>query len=93
MVREYSEMVPLPEAVQMTFSGQYPCALCKAIAEKKRSEDAKTTVLVKHGKKMLSVGLVVEDRRTTVSLESFEVPEQFLSTRSESPPTPPPRLS
>ena len=54
MIREYSEMVPLAEAVQMTLSGQYPCALCKAIAEKKQSGDTKTAALVKHEKKMLS---------------------------------------
>ena len=36
MVREYSEVVPLQQAVKMTLSGEYPCPLCKAIAEKKQ---------------------------------------------------------
>jgi hypothetical protein len=35
MIREYSEMVPLTQAVQMTFSGRYPCAICKAIAQER----------------------------------------------------------
>ena len=93
MIREYSEMVPLAEAVQMTLSGQYPCALCKAIAEKKQSGDTKTAALVKHEKKMLSHPLVAAGGRTTVSPQFFEVAEQFLNTRSEPPPTPPPRLA
>jgi hypothetical protein len=91
MVREYSEMVPLTRAVQMTFSGQYPCALCKAIADRKRSEYTKTSVLFQHEKKILSAVVMMENQRTTVTSQVFDVPEQFLSTRSESPPTPPPR--
>jgi hypothetical protein len=93
MVREYSEMVPLEKAVQMTVSGEYPCALCKVIAEKKHSEDNKAVTFFKHEKKILSGALFVTDRRTTAVPQYFEVAEQFLKTRSESPPTPPPRLA
>jgi hypothetical protein len=53
MIREYSEMVPLAQAVQMTFSGQYPCPICKAIAEKKSSEQQKSLALDKYEKKFV----------------------------------------
>ena len=41
MIRDYSQMVPLAQAMKMTFSGDYPCAICKALAEKKNSDQQK----------------------------------------------------
>ena len=93
MIREYSEMVPLAKAVEMTFSGQYPCALCKAIAEKKQSEDNKAAGLLKHEKKIVSLALLFQARGAAVTPQTFEVTRQFLASRSEPPPTPPPRLA
>jgi hypothetical protein len=93
MIREYSEMVPLTQAVQMTFSGQYPCAICKTIAEKKESENTKVAVLFQHEKKIVSSGFSIAPRATTVSPQSFVIRNSFFQTRSEAPPTPPPRLA
>jgi hypothetical protein len=93
MIREYSEMVPLSQAVQMTFSGQYPCALCKAIAEKKQEENTKFAATFKHEKKIISSGLSIAARSTTVSSQSFVIRDQVFQTRSEAPPTPPPRFA
>jgi hypothetical protein len=92
MIREYSAMVPFTQAVQMTFSGQYPCALCKAIAEKKQSENTKIAALFKHEKKIASPGFFVDQRVVTISPQTFAAQEQFFQTRSEAPPTPPPRF-
>jgi hypothetical protein len=39
MVSEFSEYTPLAQAVKMALSGQYPCKMCKAIAEKKQQEE------------------------------------------------------
>jgi len=86
-------MVPLAKAVEMTFSGQYPCALCKAIAEKKQSEDNKAAGLLKHEKKIVSLALLFQARGAAVTPQTFEVTRQFLASRSEPPPTPPPRLA
>jgi hypothetical protein len=91
MIWDYSEMVPFTQAVEMTFSGQYPCALCKAIAEKKHEENTKLATTLKHEKKLFSPGLVVEARSITISPQTFAVWEHFFQTRSEAPPTPPPR--
>jgi len=93
MIREYSEMVPFTQAVQMTFSGQYPCALCKAIAEKKQEENTKIAATFKHEKKLFSPGLIVKARSVTISSQTFAVREQSLQTRAETPPTPPPRFA
>jgi hypothetical protein len=39
MVSEFSEYTPLVQAVKMAVSGQYPCKMCKVIAEKKQQEE------------------------------------------------------
>jgi hypothetical protein len=93
MIREYSGMVPIAQAVQMTFSGQYPCALCKAIAEKKEQDNAKLAFLFKQEKQFLPPSLEVPSPRITPSPLTFGVREVFFQTRSDVPPTPPPRFA
>jgi len=91
MIREYSQMVPLAQAVHMTFSGQYPCAMCKAIAEKKRSDDNKVATLFSHEKKLFPATLVMKAKFVVGSPQSFVFRERIFQDWSESPPTPPPR--
>jgi len=93
MIREYSEMVPFPEAVKMTFSGEYPCAMCKAIAEKKQTENNKTAALVKHEKLVSPSEFSYRPRAATLTSQYYVVRESFLQTRSDVPPTPPPRVA
>jgi hypothetical protein len=93
MIREYSEMVPLPQAVKMTFSGEYPCALCKVIAEKKQSENSKMAVLVKHEKLISTSAFSYRPRLATIARPFYFEREIFLQTRSDVPPTPPPRVA
>ena len=93
MIREYSEMVPLTEAVQMTFSGKYPCSMCKAIAEKTNSEQQqKIQELDKHEKKLLPISSVARCGSffTVIAYPDFVV---FLHGRHEAPPTPPPQAA
>ena len=92
MIHEYSQVVPLTEAVSMTFSGKYPCALCKAIAEKKQSENDKLCSLDKYEKKFFPP---VAPAATAPAPVAFVYPGylNFLQGRSEPPPTPPPRLA
>jgi len=91
MIREYSKMVPLAQAVQMTLSGKYPCPICKAIAEKKQSEDNKVATLFSHEKKLFSAALVLKAKFVACSPQRFVFRERFFQDWSESPPTPPPR--
>jgi len=93
MIREYSEMVPVTQAIAMTFSGEYPCDMCKMIAEKKQAEKAKVAQLFQHEKKQVSPGFEVTDRLMTISPQIFFSRESFLQTRSEAPPVPPPRIA
>jgi hypothetical protein len=93
MIREYSEMVPVTQAVEMTFSGKYPCAICKEIAEKKEAENAKVALLFQHEKKLTSPGYFVQAPGISEAPQDFVAWNQSLQTRSEAPPTPPPRFA
>jgi hypothetical protein len=90
MLHDYSQMVPFTEAVGMTFSGQYPCPICKAIAEKKQSENDKLCSLEKVEKKFFPPVAVALARPDAVSFQYADYLGSF-QTRAEPPPTPPPR--
>ncbi len=90
MIHDYSQMVPFTEAVAMTFSGQYPCAICKAIAEKQKSENDKLCSLEKYDKKFFPPVTIALDRPEVVPV-AYRISLNSLRSRSETPPTPPPR--
>jgi hypothetical protein len=92
MIREYSQMVPLTQAVEMTFSGHYPCAICKALAERKSAEQQKELSLAKYDKKY-PLPAVVTLAKPVVAEVTYTEPAFVFSSRSESPPTPPPRTA
>ena len=88
MVREYSEIVPLAKAVEMTFSGQNPCAICKAIAGKEavgRHQSRRSALSTK--RKLFSLILLLpQGRGSTVTPQIFEVTQAVsLLSRSEPP--------
>jgi hypothetical protein len=93
MIREYSQMVPLSQAVEMTLSGHYPCPLCQIIAERKNAEHDKIATIEKQEKKILSIALVVKAPFSPGADQIFLVGDEFLRTRSEPPPLPPPRFA
>jgi len=90
MLHDYAQIVPFKEAVSMTFSGQYPCEICKAIAEKKQSENDKICALEKYEKKFFPPPAVAPARPEAVPLQYADYLSS-LQARSEPPPTPPPR--
>jgi hypothetical protein len=92
MIREYSQMVPLSTAVEMTLSGQYPCAICKAIAERKSAEQQKDVAFAKYDKKYpLPIFVALAPPRFS-EIAYPELTFVFCS-RVETPPTPPPRAA
>jgi hypothetical protein len=93
MIREYSAMVPLSQAVEMTFSGEYPCSLCKVIAEKKQSENSRMAVLVKPEKLIATPTFSYQPRVATLAPQIYFERDSFFQTRSDVPPTPPPRVA
>jgi hypothetical protein len=91
MIHDYSEAVPFTTAVGMTFSGDYPCAICKAIADKKQSQDDKICSIEKFEKKLMPSMAVALLPPAPTSF-SYVALEDSFSARTEPPPTPPPRL-
>lgn len=91
MIYDYSQVVPLTEAVSMTFSGKYPCEICKAIADKKQSEQSRVIAIEKYEKKFFPP-LSVEIVELEPSLLHYPAYSISFRMRTESPPTPPPRL-
>ncbi len=92
MLHDYSQMAPFPEAVAMTFSGHYPCEICKALAEKKQTENEKICSLDKYDKKFfppLAVEVPLPGAAPITHAGYFA----SLQCLSEAPPTPPPRLA
>lgn len=92
MIREYSKMVPLTQAVQMTFSGQYPCHICKAIADKKSAEQQKALAIEKYDKKYFPPAVPRPSIRTASPMVYFET-TRTLFFRSDAPSIPPPRFT
>jgi hypothetical protein len=92
MLHDYSQMVPFTEAVSMTFSGQYPCAICKAIADKNQAENDKIVSFQKYDKKYFPPVAVAPPRPDAVAFQ-YASSLNSLQARSEPPPTPPPRLA
>jgi hypothetical protein len=90
MIRDYSQMVPLTQAVQMTFSGKYPCAICKAIAERKSSEQQKMLTLEKFDKKFLPPITARSINLDCSPMVYWDTPDS-LQFRNDSPAVPPPR--
>jgi hypothetical protein len=91
MIREYSQTESLGEAMQMTFSGEHPCAMCKAIAEKKQHDNGKAFVIAKPEKPLFSPAFALKPRELAGTPTFYVSRETFLRTRAEAPPTPPPR--
>lgn len=79
-------------ALQRTFDGKHPCALCKAVAEGKKSEKKADTLLRLKKFEGLSTPVVMT-LSPLASFPSIEAPNASLETVSHAPPTPPPRAA
>jgi hypothetical protein len=79
----------LHDAVTMTFDGQHPCPLCRAIAAAKKSEQ-KSQITFEQQKldfPPVDGGLVL----IAPSRVEIDSPNTFAGTVPQKPPTPPPR--
>jgi len=92
MIRDYSQMVPLTQAVAMTFSGEYPCPICKAIAKEKKAENAKFCSFSKELKKISTTNntRIIAPDATPVTYFEMRAEPRF---RNDSPNIPPPRFA
>jgi hypothetical protein len=79
-------------AVQRTFDGRHPCALCKAIAEGKKSE-RKSDPLVPLKKMEAVNGAAPIVVWPSASFPVLKAQAALLATLLRAPPTPPPRAA
>jgi hypothetical protein len=79
-------------AVQRTFDGKHPCALCKAIAKGKKSEKKPDTLLSL--KKFEAPNQAVTMRVSPpASFPLIAAQETSFAALAQAPPTPPPRAA
>ncbi len=93
MIREYSKDAPLAQAIDKTFDGRYPCAMCKKIAEGQKKE-SKAPATIKVAKKSevfvrpMTAGLRPPQGR---EFQYLPVAELAGPARADEPPGPVPR--
>ena len=79
-------------AVQRTFDGQHPCALCKAVAEGRKSEKKSDTLpFVKKFEWLNNASAIVVPR--PASFPEIHAHDVCFETLLRAPPTPPPRAA
>lgn len=90
MVVEYSQRIPLSEAVAQTFDGNHPCDLCKNISAARHSEKKSDTqpATAKPDLICATRRIILLPRSVDFLFARLEMDTSFLP---HSPPTPPPR--
>jgi len=86
------QFLTISEAVQRTFDGKHPCALCKAVAEGKKSEKKSETVLSLKKFDGLNQAVAILFS-PPASFSAVEAGAIFLKSFVQAPPTPPPRVA
>jgi hypothetical protein len=92
MTVNFAQTDPLDVALKKTFDGQHPCRICKTVEQGRKSEQKQATLKVESKFEFLfdrkSVELPVPP--TEIHHTAFVV-SHF--SRTDSPPTPPPRVA
>jgi hypothetical protein len=91
MVIDYSAEGGFKEALQKTFDGRHPCALCKRIAGGKRSEK-RTEFRLDTKKFEFSHLATTFIFRAPAYFWEVDAPASSKKSLTHSPPSPPPRL-
>jgi hypothetical protein len=92
MIIDYSHHAPLTEAVEKTFDGKHPCALCETIASAEKQEQEKqVTQPVPDIKGVLTPVLHLAE--PTVAIVGWPPLVESAVLLSEHPPVPPPRAA
>lgn len=93
MVINYSRGSSLDQAISMTFDGEHPCPMCKAIKQGKSEERERNQEITKSGKLELALPW------TRVAFIFGSTPEaiappalSILHSRIQTPPSPPPKV-
>lgn len=89
MVVDFSASTTLPQAIVMTVSGQYPCSLCKKIAQKHR-EDAASGLKQSELKKDFCAEKTAHVEQPVASALQYRSADWSAPARREPPLLPPP---
>ncbi len=91
MLRDYSREASVSVAITKTFSGEYPCGMCRKIAEAKKSEERKTPALAeKKSSEFLAVRSDALPRPVVTSREYPHVPVRDPGSATPEPAVPVP---
>lgn len=90
MAISFSKDAPLSDALVKTFDGKHPCQLCKAVKTGKQAERKQASFKVET---KLDFWLVHTSSPLDAPMPFVVLPAEpdSVSSRAESPPTPPPR--
>ena len=92
MVQDFAREDGLATAVQKTFSGEYPCAMCKKVAEAQKQEEQKPAAF-KADKKAEAFVASASSAIPEPAARKFSYPvnaDSRFASRSEQPPVPVP---
>ena len=92
MTVSFSQSAPLDQALRMTFGGEHPCALCKAVKHGKQSERGTDRRALDQKIDLFCPESAVVVVQPVKHLPVFAVTEDA-SSRREAPPRPPPRIA
>lgn len=91
MIVTYAQSMSVGQAMALTFGGEHPCGLCKAVEAGQQQEKKPDTLLVvKKGEVVLVVGQAWYPR--LVMTNDVGGGECFAPAFRAAPPTPPPRV-
>jgi hypothetical protein len=92
MAVQFARTDPLDVALEKTFGGSHPCGLCKTVEAGRKSEQKRPVLKAEaklefcFNRQAVTVQAPPLEAQSILDLDSFPV------SRTEAPPTPPPRL-
>ena len=93
MAVNFAQTDPLDLALKKTFDGKHPCRICKTVEEGRKSDQKQPTLKVEHKLELcLSREAATLPAPALLAMHLTQFSDSHFS-RSEAPPTPPPRLA
>ena len=92
MTVSFSQVAPLDQALKMTFGGEHPCSLCKAVKEGKQSERETERRAIDRKLDWFFPERFLVIHQPIQRPPALAAAEPILS-RKEAPPRPPPKVA
>ena len=91
MAVNFAQQDPLDIALKKTFDGKHPCRICKTVEAGRKSEQKQPTLKVEPKLEFCFSRQAVTVPMPSLLTNHLTIFDTSLSSRSEAPPTPPPR--